>query len=331
MKKILLTAVAALAIVGCSQNEEIEKAGEKAEINFGTMVSKTTRAAVTDNTSFKAFKVNAYIVDVANIPAKGLGSAYMDGVEYTGGQGKWEAAKTYYWPIDEKMQFFAYPSSITDFATEGTAYPTFSFAVNDSPASQLDLVVAHHSDVTKPADNGTYTLKFKHILTRVNFSYKPENPDYTYAISNIEIKGLLGGTAKYTFGVSDGVWNTTNATEDKSYSYSIAASPEKDGEYYKLDDTNGSLMLLPQAAAGITIEVTYTTKSGEHTFFTGTKAVTLPAETPAWGIGQNIRYKLTLPVGGDAIDLDTDVNNWNTEDAGNEVTPDTPVTPTPAA
>ena len=33
MKKILLAAVAALAIVGCSQNEEIEKAGEKAEIN----------------------------------------------------------------------------------------------------------------------------------------------------------------------------------------------------------------------------------------------------------------------------------------------------------
>lgn len=31
MKKILLAAVAALAIVGCSQNEEIEKAGEKAE------------------------------------------------------------------------------------------------------------------------------------------------------------------------------------------------------------------------------------------------------------------------------------------------------------
>ena len=27
MKKILLAAVAALAIVGCSQNEEIEKAG----------------------------------------------------------------------------------------------------------------------------------------------------------------------------------------------------------------------------------------------------------------------------------------------------------------
>ena len=46
MKKILLAAVAALAIVGCSQNEEIEKAGEKAKINFGAVVSNATRANI---------------------------------------------------------------------------------------------------------------------------------------------------------------------------------------------------------------------------------------------------------------------------------------------
>ena len=43
MKKILLAAVAALAIVGCSQNEEIEKAVEKAEINVGTVVKTGKR------------------------------------------------------------------------------------------------------------------------------------------------------------------------------------------------------------------------------------------------------------------------------------------------
>ena len=48
MKKILLAAVAALAIVGCSQNEEIEKAGEKAEINFGTVVSNDYKSDCCD-------------------------------------------------------------------------------------------------------------------------------------------------------------------------------------------------------------------------------------------------------------------------------------------
>lgn len=62
MKKILLTAVAALAIVGCTQNEEIENVGQKAEVNFGTIVSKTTRAAITDNTVLQGmgFTVYAY-------------------------------------------------------------------------------------------------------------------------------------------------------------------------------------------------------------------------------------------------------------------------------
>lgn len=60
MKKILLAAVAALAIVGCSQNEEIEKAGEKAEINFGAVVSNATRANIVNNADFKSFKVYGY-------------------------------------------------------------------------------------------------------------------------------------------------------------------------------------------------------------------------------------------------------------------------------
>lgn len=48
MKKILFAAVAALAITGCSQNEEIEKAAQTTEIGFNAIVKNTTRAAVTN-------------------------------------------------------------------------------------------------------------------------------------------------------------------------------------------------------------------------------------------------------------------------------------------
>ena len=41
MKKILLAVTAALAITGCSQNEEFENAAQKAEINIGDR--KSTR------------------------------------------------------------------------------------------------------------------------------------------------------------------------------------------------------------------------------------------------------------------------------------------------
>ena len=48
MKKILFAAVAALAITGCSQNEEIEKAAKTAEIGFNTVVKTTTRVTPLD-------------------------------------------------------------------------------------------------------------------------------------------------------------------------------------------------------------------------------------------------------------------------------------------
>ena len=42
MKKILLAVTAALAITGCSQNEEFEAPSQKAEINFNTAVTRAT-------------------------------------------------------------------------------------------------------------------------------------------------------------------------------------------------------------------------------------------------------------------------------------------------
>lgn len=58
MKKILFAAVAALAITGCSQNEEIEKAAKTAEIGFNAIVKNTTRAAVTNMGNLGNFKVH---------------------------------------------------------------------------------------------------------------------------------------------------------------------------------------------------------------------------------------------------------------------------------
>ena len=74
MKKILFAAVAAMAITGCSQNEEIEKAVQPVEIGFNTAVSKTTRAAVTDITGLRSsgFTVYAYNTGANIISSEGL-------------------------------------------------------------------------------------------------------------------------------------------------------------------------------------------------------------------------------------------------------------------
>lgn len=322
MKKILFVALAAATMMSCTENEVIENAGKKAKIEFGTAVNAGTRAAVVNNSNFNGFTVSAYTVAAADIAAKGLGAAYMDKVAYTGKQGSWTAVDnttTYYWPIDEKMQFFAYPTSLEGKFTVGsTGYPTLDFTVAATAADQTDLVVAQAADVTKPADN-TLTLTFKHLLTRINFSYKPEDVNYAYTISKISINDVSGGTATYTFNENNGSWGVgSSASTEYDYPIGTPTADATNTGFSKLDSNDGSLMLLPQAVNGKTISVTYKTVKDGHTYFDDVKTVTLPAGAK-WEMGQNIRYKLTLPVGAAAIILDTDVED--PAESGSEVTP----------
>ena len=309
MKKILLAAVAALAIVGCTQNEEIENVGNKAEIKVGTLVKTGTRAVVTNNDNFKAFTLKAYTVKVGDIATSGVGTAYMS-ADYTGGKGKWETnSGTFYWPVKEEMHFFAYPTTepAMTYTAAATGYPTLSFTVGATAEAQKDLVVAYATVSDKPANN-TLSLDFKHILTRINFSYKLEKEGYKCDITGIMINKVSGGTATYTFGASENPWSAGDDTE-VNYTYPLGSNAVVDG-FYPLDGTDGSLVLLPQDVAGKTITITYSTSDDNHTYFDGTKTVTLPAGAK-WGVGQNIRYKLTLPIGAEEVKIETNVEDIN--------------------
>ncbi|WP_418698801.1 fimbrillin family protein [Bacteroides sp.] len=313
MKKIFLMALAASAMMSCSESEMLDNGGQQAEIKVGTMVKAGTKAAVTDNDNFTAFTVSAYTVAKADIATTGLGEAYMNAVDYIGKQGAWSTTGgTYYWPVNQAMQFFAYPTTAkADFTKPDTGYPTLKFGVESLAKDQTDLVVAYSEDVTKPIDN-KLTLNFKHILTRINFSYKPADAAYDYTISEVKIKGVSGGVATYKF--ADNSWDLTGAgtTLATDYIYPTAVGTQA-GDFYPLDDaTGGSLMLFPQEVGGKTISVKYAVKKGGISFFDGEKTVTLPGDA-AWGVGQNIRYKLTLPVGAEEITLETSVDAYPSE------------------
>lgn len=108
MKKILFAAVAAMAITGCSQNEEIEKAAQPVEIGFNTAVGKATKATPMLNDNFKDFKVYAYnsgsnlIKDVTKLST----TVFMNGIKTEKGEeGLWATEGTYYWPLTDKLQF----------------------------------------------------------------------------------------------------------------------------------------------------------------------------------------------------------------------------------
>lgn len=314
MKKVLLAIAAVATMTGCSQNEEFETQGTNNEIKVGTVVRKSTRAADLDNAVFASFTLSSFIVEAnQNYATTGLGDPYMDGVTYSGGQGKWTATGKYYWPTDKNVQFFGY-SDGSNFTVPATGYPTLSFTIGTTSDVQKDLVVAALSS-TKPEENASVQLSFKHILTKVNFSYKPED-GYTYDITALSIKGLKGGAATYTFAADpvNGEWLTEST--DNSYNYPISVGTTATNGYYALGAAGSSLMLLPQDIADDTVQILISyevSREGGYTYTATNKVVKVPAST--WGVGQSIRYKLSLPAGDGVIGVDTkELPEWGTED-----------------
>ena len=174
MKKILFAAVAALAITGCSQNEEIEKAAKTAEIGFNSVVSKTTRAT---SVNLDVLKTNGFTVYAYNTGNDAMGTGTLakniiDKEPITwNGTDSWLGSKAYYWPNSGKIQFFAYSSkNVTGLTAQSSdVYPTIvDYEVPADATKQEDLLVAKANDLTKT--DAKVNFIFSHALTQVNFS-----------------------------------------------------------------------------------------------------------------------------------------------------------------
>ena len=326
MKKILLAAVAALAIVGCSQNEEIEKAGEKAEINFGAVVRNATRATIVNNADFKSFKVYGYKT-VDKIAEGGQLGAFIPGltVSKEGGTDNWGYTDgPYYWPLSGYVQFFSTVPEQT--LTVGSSYPSFSYNVG-AIGDQKDLLAANLID--KQKDAGDLQLPFCHLLTQVNFSIKGD-VGFTYTLTGLELTGVKDeGTFTFDGSAGAGTWTGVKASAvpvKYAFTGSVELVSKKAEDSANLDQANALFMLLPQniAASAVKVKVTKEGGDGQLTLENGVKEVSLPAIT--WEKGKRVRYTLNLT--SDATEVTFGKPTWEDwSDANPQPDPVTPVTP----
>lgn len=118
MKKVLFLALAAAAVMSCSESEEIENAGQKAEIKLGTVVGNTTRATVTDlpelqKVGFTVYAYNTGATTMASVATFDAMKEFMAAVKVTYSAPDWSlTGETYYWPMTDNLQFFAYGNQI---------------------------------------------------------------------------------------------------------------------------------------------------------------------------------------------------------------------------
>lgn len=318
MKKILFVALAAATMMSCTENEVIENAGNKKVVEFGTAVSSTTRAAITDDAALQesGFTVYAYNTG-ADVAGTGLlNKVFMDNLAVSYSAPNWSFTGTYYWPLSDNIQFFAYAkdAGATYAAVATDSYPTITYKINDDPKLQKDFVVAEAVNQTSSAN--AVTLKFNHVLTQVNFSVKGDDENLTYKISSLKIEGVAN-TGTYSYGTDK--WTATGTAG----TYPIATDASVTGTTaVKFDEGNGALMLMPQTlTAAAKINITYSVYNGADAVGAETTASVTLSNTTAWEPGKKIRYTLTLANNAAKVSFKSEIGEWSTEQSGTVETP----------
>ena len=94
MRKILLVALTAAAMVGCSENEGFENENTVNRIKFGTVVKTGTRTLVATTENFSKFTVSAYKTTDEMGGTVQLNTGFMDDIEVDKSSGEWKYKAT---------------------------------------------------------------------------------------------------------------------------------------------------------------------------------------------------------------------------------------------
>lgn len=331
MKKVLLvTVVAAMAFTSCSQNEEFEAQSQKEQIGFSSIVGKSIRAAeankiALEGNGFQLYAYNTGETKVDAVQPKGLTEFFKGPANHS--TGVWKLSDTYYWPINENIQFFGYsPINAASTASwnDTNAFPSFEYTIKDV-STQEDLLAAAVYDKCKTAGTsmGNVNLIFNHILTQINFAVKGKETGFKYNVTSITLKDVPNkGT--YTFASAskenvnewaNGAWEIIDASSNRAnYVYGATYGEITDTGSSTLEGTNLGLMLLPNSdVSTIKVEVAYSVTASGKKVFDGTKEVALKG---AWGVGKKILYTLTLPSGAEEFTFTADTSDWGTPEDG---------------
>ena len=312
MKKVLLAIAAVATITSCSQNEEFENLGQKAEIKMGT--TAVTRATVMTTSKFLNFKAFGYYFTEGSYTAEVKGTKILDGIFNSVDQTTWteKSGEKFYWPSDGKVTFFGYspselPESNSYSYSEAGGYPTVSYTVNNTIADQVDFLVAQLANQTKDSNAGKVSLSFKHALTQIVFKLKGDDKNVTYKVTNIAFNNLKA-TGSYDYKT-----NSWTPSSTPAFSYSITLTENNsfvggDDAAKTLEDANQLMILMPQELSDVTVDVTFSAeKNGVEIFPSGVKTATLSG---TWFAGDKYVYTLVLKAGDEIVVSGEFEDNW---------------------
>ena len=254
-RNLLFCGVAALAFASCTQNEVLD-VNENRAIGFESFVGKPTRAGEVEQASFSKFAVyGSYTTDNSNWTP-----VYQNVTVNGTNNSNWTPEKQAYWQSGADYSFCAY-SNGNDILEVGKVTfdaATTKLSFTNYEAGENDLVVASNSTITNvvPSSQGAVDLSFKHMLSKVKFTFKTDASDnYTMKVNSLKISNAIKtGSCDYTNGTI-GDWT---GIADGEYIYTVTGLTD-------FAATSGApfetvMYLIPQANTSLeaTISVTVT-------------------------------------------------------------------------
>lgn len=191
MKKVLLGALAVVAMVACSKDDVVEMNRVNDQISYSAVVNSATRAAdvFCNNNKPTSFTVSA-VYD---------SKPYFVDETVTYNAGAWESGSVHYWPNSGDVTFYAHVNGGDNFKYAGSK----AFSVESVVANQVDLMYA----VQKQAKSeSAVTLNFRHALSQIVFEAKKTNNNIYVEVSGVEVHNVANAST-FTY--------PTEATADK--------------------------------------------------------------------------------------------------------------------
>ncbi|MBR5196981.1 MAG: fimbrillin family protein [Alistipes sp.] len=242
MKKVLFTLAAVLTLASCAKEDVVREYQAMPEaIAFdNAFIDNATRGRVDNtltNTNLNNFRVFGYVTGDA-----GAYAPIFDNLQVTGSGTGQDAVWTYndaytqYWIAGAKYDFAA----IAPF--DNANYPTVTFAkdvntfkttLNCVNNGNVDLLYAQKDPYTAGTSNLKVAFTFKHILSKVNFTFTNayNAANTVIAVRNIRITNAYR-QAKATLTAGSTVWDTySDDTLTLNFGDATDVDPNDEGKF----------------------------------------------------------------------------------------------------
>lgn len=184
MKKVVIGAMAVLALTACSNEEVIQTNEQNQEITFTAVTDKATSRAADGY-------CNQHKPGTINVWAKVGNKNYFANESYTESSGSYkiDGGVTRYWPESSSVDFFSAVnhSSITWDATSTTPAIMKDFTVAKTVSAQKDFIYAVATNVAKPSGGAAANLNFRHGLSQIVFKAQNKNKNIYVEIEGVSV------------------------------------------------------------------------------------------------------------------------------------------------